>query len=144
MCAFYAHGFFCGNRAPLILFLAQIHDCKGALRRLRANTEKYSYGTSKVVVSGISAGAHLVAFMGTSGEVKELEGTTTGHLDQSSRVQGVIDYYGPIDFVKRSENQPVQTDEPGGFVYRLLGGLVQKNLEAARAASSTTYIQDPI
>lgn len=122
------------------LFPAQIHDCKGALRWLRANAAKYGYDASKVVVSGTSAGGHLAALMGTSGEVKALEGTTAGHPDQSSRVQGVINYYGPSDFVKRSENQPAKTDEPGGGVFQLLGGPVQKNLEAAREASPTTYI----
>lgn len=124
------------------LFPAQIEDCKGALRWLRANAEQYGYNASRVVVAGTSAGGHLAALMGTSGEFPELEGETAGNLEQSSSVQGVIDYYGPSDFVKRSENQPSKTDEPSGGVYRLLGGPVQENLEAARVASPTTYI-DP-
>jgi len=74
------------------LFPAQIHDCKGALRWLRAHSSKYGYDASKVVVSGSSAGGHLAALMGTSGDVDELEGLTGGNLDQSSRVQGIIDY----------------------------------------------------
>ncbi len=122
------------------LFPAQIEDCKGALRWLRAHAEKYGYDASSVVVAGSSAGGHLAALMGTSGDVSELEGSTAGHLDQSSRVQGVIDYYGPSDFVKRSENQKSKTDEPEGGVYQLLGGPVQKNLESARVASPATYI----
>tara|TARA_R110002096_G_scaffold147671_33_gene307967 strand:- start:3920 stop:4789 length:870 start_codon:yes stop_codon:yes gene_type:complete len=124
------------------LFPAQIHDCKGALRWLRANAGDYGYDASRVVVAGTSAGGHLAALMGTSGGVTDLEGTTAGHADQSSRVQGVIDYYGPSDFVKRSENQPAKTDEPEGGVYKLLGGPVKENLEAARIASPATYISD--
>lgn len=50
--------------------------------------------------------------MGTSGEVAALEGETGGNLEQSSRVQGTISYYGPTDFVARSENQPSKTDDP--------------------------------
>ncbi len=124
------------------LFPAQIYDCKGALRWLRANAEKYGYDASRVVVAGTSAGAHLAALMGTSGAVEDLEGNTAGNAEQSSRVQGVIDYYGPSDFVKRSENHPAKTDEPEGGVYRLLGGPVKKNMEAARIASPATYISE--
>lgn len=122
------------------LFPAQIHDCKGALRWLRAHADEYGYDASRVVVSGSSAGGYLAALMGTSGEVEALEGATGENVKQSSRVQGVIDYYGPSDFVKRSENQKSKTDEPTGSVYQLLGGPVQKNLEAALAASPVTYI----
>ncbi|MDF1659790.1 MAG: alpha/beta hydrolase fold domain-containing protein [Verrucomicrobiales bacterium] len=122
------------------LFPAQIHDCKGALRWLRAHADNYGYDAGKVVVAGTSAGGHLAALMGTSGGVKDLEGATAGNVEQSSRVQGVIDYYGPSDFVKRSENQPSKTDDPEGGVYRLLGGAVKENLVAAKTASPTTYL----
>ena len=122
------------------LFPAQILDCKGALRWLRANQEKYGYDASRVVVAGTSAGGHLAALMGTSGGVGDLEGETGGNSDQSSRVQGILDYYGPSDFVARSENQPSKTDHPDGGVFKLLGGPVKENLEAARRASPVTYI----
>ncbi|MDF1824631.1 MAG: serine hydrolase [Verrucomicrobiales bacterium] len=122
------------------VFPAQIHDCKGALRWLRANAETYGYDASTVVVSGTSAGGHLAALMGTSGGVAGLEGRTGGNLGQSSLVQGVIDYYGPSDFVMRSGNQPAKTDVPEGSVFQLIGGAVKENLEAARAASPATYI----
>ncbi len=124
------------------LFPAQIHDCKGALRWLRAHEEEYGYDASRVVVAGTSAGGHLVSLMGTSGEVVALEGNTGGNEDQSSRVQGVISYYGAHDFVKRSEMQPHKTDESKGAVYLLLGGPVKENLEAARAASPVTYVSE--
>lgn len=124
------------------LFPAQIEDCKGALRWLRAHAEELGFDASRVVVAGTSAGGHLATLMGTSGDVGELEGETAGELEQSSRVQGVIDYFGPSDFVKRSENQPSKTDEPEGGVYMLLGGPVKQNLEAARVASPTTYISE--
>ncbi len=122
------------------LFPAQIFDCKGALRWLRAHEKEYGYDASRVVVSGSSAGGHLAVLMATSGDVSELEGDTGGNHEQSSRVQGVIDYYGPSDFVERSKNQPSKTDDPEGGVYRLIGGPVKENLEAARRASPSTYI----
>lgn len=52
-------------------FPAQIHDCKGAIRWLRAQAKKYGYDADKIGVVGISAGGHLVALLGTSGDVKE-------------------------------------------------------------------------
>ncbi len=121
-------------------FPAQIHDCKGALRWLRAHAEEYGYDGSTAIVAGTSAGGHLAALMGTSGDVAELEGETGGHLDQSSRVQAIIDYYGPTDFLKRSREHPAKTDEPSGSVYQLLGGPVKENLEAAGIASPITYV----
>ena len=84
-------------------FPAQIHDCKGAIRWLRAHAEEYGYDAKRMGVAGISAGGHLVALLGTSGEVKELEGDVGGNLEQSSRVQAVVDFFGPTDFPKLAE-----------------------------------------
>ncbi len=122
------------------IFPAQIHDCKGAVRWLRANAAKYSYNADKIVVGGSSAGGHLVALMGTSADVVELEGSTAGNADQSSRVQAVVDYYGPTDFVVRSKNQPAKTEQEGGGVFHLLGGKATENIELAKLASPITHI----
>ena len=53
----------------------QIHDCKAAIRWLRANAERYGGDSNKIMVAGSSAGGHLVAMLGTSGDVPELEVT---------------------------------------------------------------------
>ena len=124
------------------LFPAQIHDCKGALRWLRAHQNEYGYDASRVVVAGTSAGGHLAALMGTSGDVAELEGTTVGHPDQSSRVQGVIDYYGPTDFILRSKTNPAKTEDPKGSVYLMLGGPVTEKQDLARLASPAAHVSD--
>lgn len=121
-------------------FPAQIHDCKGALRWLRAHQQQYGYDAEQVVVAGTSAGGHLAALMGTSGGVEALEGDTAGHIDQSSRVQGVIDYYGPTDFVMRSKLHPDKTEKREGSVYRLLGGPVSQRQELARLASPALHV----
>jgi acetyl esterase/lipase len=75
-------------------FPAQIEDCKAAVRWLRANAKKYGLAPERVGVMGASAGGHLAALLGTSGHVKELEGKG-GNAEQSSRVQAVIDLFGP-------------------------------------------------
>ena len=78
-------------------FPAQIFDCKGAIRWLRAHAKEYQLDPDHIGVWGLSAGGHLVALLGTSGGVKELEGDVGGNLDVSSRVQAVSDYAGPTD-----------------------------------------------
>ncbi|QDS99754.1 alpha/beta hydrolase [Adhaeretor mobilis] len=124
------------------IFPAQIHDCKGALRWLRANENEYgfSFDSKRVVVAGSSAGGHLAALMGTSGGVPELEGTTAGNEGQSSTVQGIIDYFGPTDFLLRSKTHPAKTDSPSGSVYQLLGGPVKEKQSLARMASPVFYV----
>jgi acetyl esterase/lipase len=75
-------------------FPAQIEDCKAAIRWLRANAKKYNIDPDRIGVIGASAGGHLSALLGTSGHVKSLEGPG-GNADQSSKVQAVVDLFGP-------------------------------------------------
>src|SRR4029453_6716105 len=51
-------------------FSAQIHDCKAAIRFLRANAGSLGINPVKIGVWGSSAGGHLVSLLGTSGDVK--------------------------------------------------------------------------
>lgn len=122
------------------VFPAQIHDCKGAVRWLRANAGKYGYSTDRVAVAGSSAGGHLAALLGTTGGVTELEGTVGGNIDQSSRVDAVVDYYGATDFLQRTKTQPHKTLKEGSVVRRLLGGPADKKVELARQASAAFYV----
>lgn len=75
----------------------QIHDIKGAIRWLRANAKKYAFDTTRVGVAGGSAGAHLALLLGLSGGDVELEGTVGGNLTESSRVQAIVDLFGPSE-----------------------------------------------
>src|SRR5262245_60671979 len=85
-------------------FPAQIEDCKAAIRWLRANAKKYNLDPEHVGVAGASAGGHLAALLGTTGNVKELEGKG-GNEGQSSRVQAVIDLFGPTGIPTRNREQ---------------------------------------
>jgi acetyl esterase/lipase len=77
-------------------FPAQLHDSKAAIRYLRAHAEVLGIDTTKIGVWGESAGGHLAALVGLTGEHAELEGAI-GVLRQSSAVDVVVDWYGPAD-----------------------------------------------
>lgn len=79
------------------IFPAQIQDCQAAIRWLRAHAKQYNLDTDHLGAVGGSAGGHLSALVGTSGGKKAFP-PIGGHLDQSDRVQAVIDIYGPADF----------------------------------------------
>ena len=117
------------------VFPAQIHDCKAAVRWLRANADELGYDATRIGVAGTSAGGHLALLLGVTGGLKPYEGTVGNHADSSSAVQAVVDYYGPSDFILRSQNQPAKTEEEDSPVRQLIGGPVKENPERARFAS---------
>jgi acetyl esterase/lipase len=117
------------------VFPAQIEDCKAAIRWLRANAAKYHLDPDHIGVWGGSAGGHLVALLGVTAGVKDFEGRG-GNLDQSSRVQCVVDWFGPTELMTMGE----QGDKPGSPVAALIGGPAPENKEKARKASPLTYV----
>lgn len=123
------------------LFPAQIEDCKAAVRWLRAHAADYGLSPDRIAAGGTSAGGHLVAMLGTTGHVRELD--VGEHLDVSSRVQAVLDYFGPTDFLQMDAHRP-----PGGMVHdtldspesQLVGGPIQENPEKVARANPITYV----
>jgi acetyl esterase/lipase len=110
---------------------AQIHDCKAAIRWLKANAKKYDLDPERIGVWGPSAGGHLAAMLGVSAGVKELEGKLGAHLKQPSRVACVVDFCGPAHLVGDGG-----ASSPVG---RLLGGPVAERRELAKQASPVTH-----
>ena len=117
------------------VFPAQIEDCKAAIRWLRAHAKEFHLDPDRIGVWGGSAGGHLVALLGTAGDVKDLEGKG-GNLDQSSRVQCVVDFFGPTDFLQMRG----QHDNPKAPEALLIGGPVQENRQKAARANPITYV----
>ena len=74
-----------------------IHDCNAAVRWLKAHAQEYGYSVEKVGVAGSSAGGHLALLVGVGSDVPDLQGKVGEHLDQSSRVDAIVDFYGPSD-----------------------------------------------
>jgi len=123
------------------VFPAQIEDCKAAIRFLRANAANYSIDGGHIGVWGESSGGHLSALLGTSGDVKDLEGQVGGNLGVSSRVQCVVDYCGPSDFTKfEGQATWVKVDDPKSPVCQLVGGLLADRKELVARANPITYI----
>jgi acetyl esterase/lipase len=116
-------------------FPAQIEDCKAAIRWLRANASKYGFDPNHFGAWGASAGGHLVALLGTTGNGKEFN-TRGSNLEQSSKVQAVCDWFGPTDFL----NLVPLTSKPDNPVALLLGGPVHENRQKAAQASPVTYV----
>jgi acetyl esterase/lipase len=123
-------------------FPAQIHDCKGAVRWLRANAGRFGYDASRLAAIGFSAGGHLAVLLGVTASVRELEGDVGGNLEHASHVSAVVDYYGPTDFILRWRTQPDKTEDPGSRVYELLGGPVAGHEARARLASGAWQVGD--
>ena len=61
---------------------------------MQAHSENYSIDPDKIGVIGASAGAYLVALLGTTGEIPELEGTV-GNPNFSSKIQVVFGIAAP-------------------------------------------------
>jgi acetyl esterase/lipase len=145
------------------VFPAQIEDCKAGIRWLRAHAAEYHFDPDRIGVWGASAGGHLVSLLGTTGDCPDFRAATedpsaamvgarpkmgvspfvgkplegkSGNLDQSSRVQCVVDWCGPSDLAALAA--------PGmalrGAVEQLLGGPLSKRQELARKASPLGYV----
>jgi len=119
-------------------FPAQLHDVKAAIRWLRNHAGEYGIDGSRIGVWGSSAGGHLVALLGTTGDAPDLEGSVGE--SGSSRVQAVVDYYGPADLRRMSMfPSTIDHDSPTAPESRLIGGPVQQNAAKADAAGAVKW-----
>ncbi|MBN2103563.1 alpha/beta hydrolase [bacterium] len=133
-------------------FPAQIHDIKGVVRFLRANASTYGLDTTFLGITGDSSGGHLSALMGTSGGIDTLtlgqvtlsiEGDVGGNCNESSRVDAVVDWYGPTTFQKMDScGSEMIHDAPDSPESTLIGGPVQENGDLCALADPITYIDE--
>jgi acetyl esterase/lipase len=121
--------------APRNQFPAAVEDVKAAVRFLRANANKYGIDTDRIGAMGGSAGGHLVLFLGLTPNVAELEGAGPNR-EFSSRVQCVVNYYGPTDFTQ-SYDKSVDAAE---VLPLFLGGDLAHNRPAHVRASPLNWV----
>ncbi len=118
--------------APRHRFPAQIEDVKCAIRYLRAHAAMYGLDPNRIGAWGPSAGGQLAALLGLTGRDAGFD--VGEHADQSSRVQAVVDMYGPADMTRGH----------GNVIEKLLGflifGTVSPQNPIFRRASPVTYI----
>ncbi|MGE5402851.1 MAG: alpha/beta hydrolase fold domain-containing protein [Ignavibacteriales bacterium] len=127
------------------IFPAQLNDCKAAIRWLRANAAKYNIDPDRIGVWGSSAGGHLAALLGTTGDIMtstsgnltmNIEGYVGGYFEYSSRVQAVCDMYGPTDFLKLDGYHLA----PNSSESLLMGGALRTRPDRCWLANPITYI----
>ena len=120
---------------------AQIHDCKAAIRWLKAHAREYGYDADRIAVWGTSAGGHLVGMLGVSGDVPGLEGKLGKHLEQESGVTCVVNYFGPSNLLTMddfpSSIKHSAADSPEG---KLVGGALQEVKKVTVNASPVTHV----
>ena len=127
--------------SPEVLAPLPVHDCKSAIRWLRAHANQYGYDPDNIGVWGHSAGGLLSSLLATSSDAPQLEGDGP-HQNVSSRVQAACDECGaPHTFTYF-----VQPEIQARFAHvtenltLYLGSPVQERRELATLVSPATYI----
>jgi acetyl esterase/lipase len=121
--------------APRHQFPAPLEDVKAAVRFLRANAARYSIDAERIGAVGGSAGGHLVLMLGLTGPLKIFEGSGP-NLDQSSAVQAVVNYYGPVDLIESY----AKSVDAGEVLPLFLGGDRLNNRKDHLLASPLHYV----
>lgn len=112
---------------------AAVQDVKCAVRWLRANAARLHIDPDQIAAMGGSAGGHLAMMLGYSPGVAELEGDG-GNAGVSSRIQAVINFYGPTDLTT-----PFARSQ--GVVVSFMGGKKYDEAQAPyRQASPLTHL----
>ncbi|MFK8112384.1 MAG: alpha/beta fold hydrolase [Rubripirellula sp.] len=118
------------------IFPAHIHDCKAAVRYLRANAKRLGIDAEHIGAIGHSAGGHLAALLATSGGVGQLEGDG-GNEKVSSAIQAVVPMGGQTDFLsQRNREKSAAAD----IWQKFLGGSQDEVRETYRLASPLAHL----
>jgi acetyl esterase/lipase len=118
--------------APKDKFPAQIDDCKAAVRWMRTEAAKWKIDPEHIGGFGYSAGAQLVALLGTTSPEDGLEGVPDSKSLPSSRLQAVAAGGTPCDF------RPIPPNVDGLAFW--LGGTPAQVPEQYRLASPAAFV----
>ncbi len=126
--------------APRYLFPAQVEDVKCAVRYLRAHAKDLHINAAKFGALGESAGGHLSLMLGLMNKEDGLEGDG-GNPEQSSKVQAVVNYFGPADFVQKVDGE--ELNEAGRMIVKNFLGTDDRNSPVvAKASCGDVHRQD--
>ena len=121
-------------------FPAAIHDCKAAVRFLRANSKKYGIDAKHIGAIGLSAGGHLTALLATSAGVKELEGEG-GNAAFSSAIQAAVPMGAQTDLLS-ARTKEISAIEDRGKIWRQFLSGAQEDKPATYRLASPLYHLD--
>jgi acetyl esterase/lipase len=149
---FAAHGYVAAaldyRLTPRYQWPAQIEDVKCAVRFLRAHASEYRIDPDRIGVLGDSAGGHLALMAGLTDAKDGFDSRTCGDPKVSSKVQAVVDFFGPSDLaIMRvpAEGEPLIIKSYGGDSNQVLFNLVGTKDRSApifRQISPINYV-DP-
>ncbi len=115
---------------------AAVHDVKAAVRWMRSQAEAINVIPDRIGIAGGSAGGHLALLIGYSSDVSALEGDC-GHAGVSSRVQAVVDIYGPVDLTTDFVRE---NDTASSLTARFFGVTYATKPDLYREASPIVYV----
>jgi acetyl esterase/lipase len=127
--------------SPVAKFPAQALDLHAAIRFLRANADAYGVDPKRVAIAGSSAGGHLAALVGVSGDVEELMGMQEVSGESDSHIGAIVSFYGASNFksiLSQSTEHGLSVRVPA--LKLLLGGLPDEELRLARLASPVAHV----
>lgn len=115
------------RHAPRFRFPSQVDDVRHALAWIGANADAWRADTSRLVLVGRSAGAHLAMM--------------AAYAVDAPRVRAVVNFYGPVDLVEGYRQPP----RPDPLSVReveeaFIGGTPDEMPEAYRQASPLTLV----
>lgn len=103
-------------QAPAPAFLT---DVKAALRFLRRNATEYDIDKERVCAFGTSSGGNTALLLGVTADDPAFE--TADHAGESTRVQLVVDCFGPTDVDGMVAHWNAQTPADDNLLYNLGG-----------------------
>jgi acetyl esterase/lipase len=112
---------------------AAVEDCLCALRYITAQAKTYDIDTTRLVVTGESAGGHLALTTGMIPESAGLDRQCPGA--PLPKVAAIIDWYGIVDV-----NDLLDGDNRKTYAVQWLGSLPNRD-EVARRVSPLTYVR---
>lgn len=118
--------------APEYKFPAQIEDCKAAVRYMRQHSEDLHLDPDRIGAFGYSAGAQLVALLGTLDDDAAPENDDNDPQQPSTRLQAVVAGGAPCDF----RIMPPDMD----WLSFWLGGTRRQVAEQYRLASPAAFV----
>lgn len=130
------------------VFPAAVNDIKAAIRFIRKHAASYQLDGDHIALWGDSAGGNLASIAGTTGGTEDLYDPALGFADVSDRVNVVIDWFGPVNFLlmdaqfEASGITPLfgKTSVATSAESMYLGNLITDIPETVAKANPATYI----